>query len=78
MALGAVVFALISESISTLGPVSFKLVRRRRLVPSMAVLLVILFATTSLVYDAPALSVDLQAHRGDGVPAHPQGPGDEP
>ena len=53
IALGAVVFALISESTSTLGPLNFKLVRRRRLVPSMAVLLVILFATTSLVYEAP-------------------------
>ncbi|CAA9394302.1 MAG: hypothetical protein AVDCRST_MAG75-1746 [uncultured Propionibacteriaceae bacterium] len=53
VALVAVVIALVSQSSRPVGPLRIQMIWRRRLLPSFAALLVMLFATTALVYDVP-------------------------
>ncbi|MGI8456680.1 MAG: hypothetical protein ACR2LI_01000, partial [Propionibacteriaceae bacterium] len=49
----ALLVGLGSATSSSLGAIRFRLVRSKQWVPAFAVLVIILFATTALVYDAP-------------------------
>jgi hypothetical protein len=53
LALSALIFGLTAERSSVLGPVAFQLVRRMTWMPCLLVVILMLFATTAIVYDAP-------------------------